>query len=87
MAQVLFGVLDFGLNIQEAINFPHYTAVNDVIDLEEDTFLQRHQKALQEMGCQSRFIPLTSSSHGIQITSKGLIGGVDPRREGVAIGE
>ncbi len=87
VSKALLGVLDFGLNIQEAIAFPNYTSLSETIDLEKDTFLEEDVQKLEQMGNTVRVIPLTSGSQGIQITSEGLIGGVDPRRDGLAIGD
>ncbi len=87
VAKALLGVLDFGLNIQEAISFPNVTSLTQTIDIEKGTFLQEDVSALRAMGNSVQEIPLTSGTQGIQITPKGMIGGVDPRREGLAIGD
>lgn len=87
VAQILFGVLDFHLNIQEAIDFPNYTSLKKAIELEQDTMLETAVISLEEMGNTVNVLPLTSGSQGIQRTQESLIGGADPRREGLAIGE
>jgi len=87
VAQTLFGVLDFGLNIQEAISFPNYTSISKVIDLEKNTFLEKDVPALERMGNRVQVTHLTSGTQGIQITPSAMIGGVDPRREGLALGD
>ncbi len=87
VSKTIVGVLDFGMTIQEAISFPNYTSVVDAIDLEEDTFLKKEIPILQKMGNRVRVIHLTSGTQGIQATPFYLIGGVDPRREGVAMGD
>jgi gamma-glutamyltranspeptidase / glutathione hydrolase len=87
VAKSLFGILNFNLDIQEAISFPNFTSLTQMIDLEKDTFLEADTQALQKMGNKVQAIPLTSGTQGIQITPCALIGGVDPRREGLAIGE
>lgn len=86
VAKTLFGVLDFGLNIQEAISFPNFTSLTQKIDIEKNTFLEAEIPVLEKMGNKVEAIPLTSGTQGIQITPSELIGGVDPRREGLAIG-
>ena len=87
VVKALLGVLDFGMNIQEAISFPNFVSVSEKIDLEKGTFLEKEVEALEKMGNQVELIPLTSGSQGIEVTSEGLEGGVDPRREGLAIGD
>ncbi|MCH9627545.1 MAG: Glutathione hydrolase proenzyme [Chlamydiales bacterium] len=87
VSQAIVGVLDFGMTIQAAISFPNYTSIVDTIDLEEETFLKKQIPALQKMGNRMRVIHLTSGTQGIQQTPFYLIGGVDPRREGVAMGD
>lgn len=87
VAQALIGVLDCGLNIQEACDFPHFAAMDKDMVLENGTLLHEKVKPLMEMGYHIRERPLTSSTHGIQIMPTCLMGGADPRREGVAIGQ
>lgn len=86
VAKALCGVLDFGLSIQEAIAFPNYTSLSEKVDVEKNTFLEDEIPALEAIGNQVRAMELTSGTQGIQVTQQGLIGGVDPRREGLAIG-
>ena len=86
VAQALFGVLEFKMNIQEAIDFPHYVAIDETITLEKGTSLEKDQEALEALGNKVVTVPLTSGTAGISITPEGLIGSVDPRREGVALG-
>lgn len=86
VAKTLFGVLEFDLNIQDAISFPNFTSISENIDLEKGTFLEGEVEALEKRGNQVRVIPLNSGTQGIQINQEDLIGGSDPRREGLAIG-
>ena len=87
VARTLVGVLDWGLDIQQAITLPHFGSRNGCTELEKDTALQALVGVLQDRGhdvCESEF---PSGLQGIVITPDGLQGGADPRREGVAIGE
>ncbi|MCB1180477.1 MAG: gamma-glutamyltransferase [Chlamydiia bacterium] len=86
VAQALFGVLDFGLNIQEALCFPHFASITPIIELEQGTFIVNQKSVLEKMGYEVKVTPLNSGSCGIEVTSHALIGGVDPRREGLASG-
>lgn len=87
VAQTLIGVLDMGLNIQEAINLPKITNRNDYTALEKGTPLESLQEPLEALGHKVQVIDLNSGLHGIQVTKDGYIGGADPRREGVAVGQ
>lgn len=86
VAKAIFGVLDFDMNIQEAIDFPNFTSIKEFIDLEQDTSLVKIAPALRKLGNQIRVMPLTSGTQGIQRKNEALVGGVDPRREGLALG-
>lgn len=86
VAQTIIGVLDWQLNIQQAINLPKVTNRNVVTSLEADTNVAALKPALEAKGHNVKIRSLNSGLHGIEITSKGLIGGADPRREGQAIG-
>lgn len=87
VAQALVGVIDYGLNIQQAIDAPHYTAISNTIDLERGTVLENEAAVLKKLGNPIKIMPLTSGTQGIQLSPYGLIGGADPRREGMAVGE
>ena len=86
VAQTLIGVLDFGLDIQQAINLPKITNRNDYTALEKGTPLEKLEAPLTALGHNVKVIDLNSGLHGIQFKSGKLIGGADPRREGIAVG-
>lgn len=86
VAQTLIGVLDWKLDIQQAINLPHVTNRNDYTSLEKGTSIAGLEKQLTMKGHEVKVIDLNSGLHGIQIKDNKLIGGADPRREGVAVG-
>lgn len=86
VAQTIIGVLDWGLDIQQAINLPKITNRNDYTALEKDTPIAELEAQLSLKGHNVRIIDLNSGLHGIQIKHGKLIGGADPRREGLAIG-
>lgn len=88
VAQTLLGVLDWNMNMQQAIDQPHVTNLNNYTALEEDTEMAELARALKAMGHNVRVTGLNSGLHGISILPNGqLLGGADPRREGVALGE
>lgn len=86
VAQTLIGVLDFKLNIQQAINQPKITNRNDYTALEKGTAAAALQAPLEKLGHEVKVIDLNSGLHGIQLDKGKLIGGADPRREGLAVG-
>ncbi len=82
VAQTIIGVLDWKLDVQSAINLPHVTNRNYVTTLERGTHLVKFKSALEAQGHLVKIKPLNSGIHAIEVTTKGLIGGADPRREG-----
>ena len=85
--KTLVAVLDQGRDIQQAINLPHYANHGDIIIIEEGTPLESLNYELVRMGHKVGSRSMTSGLHGIQVTPGGLLGGADPRREGVALGD
>lgn len=86
VAQTLIGVLDFNLDIQQAINLPKITNRNDYTALEKGTPIADLEAPLKALGHNVKVVDLNSGLHGIQFKSGKLVGGADPRREGVAVG-
>lgn len=88
VSQTLVGMLDWNLNVQEAINLGHVTNRNDYTSLEKGRDISELKSVLEKRGHDVKVIDLNSGLHGVSIDSDGtLIGGADPRREGVAKGE
>jgi gamma-glutamyltranspeptidase / glutathione hydrolase len=87
VAKTLVGVLDWGLDMQDAVSLPNFGSRNGPTDLEAGTDLERLVPGLRAMGHVVRVRPEASGLHGIQRASGGWTGGADPRREGTAIGE
>jgi gamma-glutamyltranspeptidase/glutathione hydrolase len=86
VAQTIVNVLDFDLNIQEAIDAPRITNRNDRTSLEKGTPIVSIKEALETLGHEVRVVDLNSGLHGIQIKDGRLYGAADPRREGIAEG-
>lgn len=86
VAQTIIGVLDWKLDIQQAISLPHYLDRNTGLELEKDTAAAELAETMRARGHRVTVMDLNSGLHGIEVTPAGLIGGADPRREGVAIG-
>jgi len=91
VAQAIVSVVDWGLNIQDAVAAPHFLSRGGSLELEEGTDLAQFAEPLRALGHEVRVVNLNSGLHGIVIdyTDDGrvLYGGVDPRREGVALGD
>ena len=87
VAQTVIGVLDWQLDIQSAINLPKVTNRNKVTTLEKGTELEKHQGYFESLGHKVFIRDLNSGLHGIELVGGRLVGGADPRREGIVLGE
>jgi len=87
VAQTIIAVLDWDMDIQSAINLGHITNRNGGTDLEAGTEMAAFEAALTARGQSVKVRNLNSGLHGIQVTADGLVGGADPRREGIAKGD
>ena len=67
-------------------SMPHLVNRFGTYDLEEGTEAAALEGPLTDMGFKVNLRGLTSGLHAIQVTDH-LIGGADPRREGIALGE
>lgn len=90
VAKTLIGVLDWGLDIQAAIELPNFIAAGEPLTLEEGAPADL-APALRALGHIVTTRRIASGLHGVMAVGEGsdrhLQGGADPRREGVAIGE
>ena len=87
VVRVVTGVFDFGLDVQAAIDLPHAQNRNGPTELERGTSIVDYKSALEARGHHVVITNMNSGLHGIEIFRYGLIGGADPRREGVARGD
>lgn len=83
----IIGVLDWGLDMQAAIDLPNVVNRNGATDVEEGIAPPGLVDGLTALGHEVKVRPLNSGLHGIAVTPDGLTGGADPRREGVALGD
>lgn len=86
-AKTLYGVLNWGLNAQQAIDLPNFGATGATSRLEEKRFAPATVQALRARGAEVREVPLTSGLQAIQKTPDGFFGAADPRREGMVMGD
>jgi len=87
VAKTLVGVLDWGLDVQQAISLPNMGSRNRATEVEAGTELEKLSGPLKAMGHEVQAIEFTSGLQGIVVTPQGLVGGADPRREGFVLGE
>ena len=91
VAQSIVGVVDWQLDAQQAVAAPHFLAEDGPVELEQGTPVAAHEAALEALGHRVAVTNMNSGLHAITIdyTRRGrvLTGGVDPRREGSALGD
>ncbi|MBM3571811.1 MAG: gamma-glutamyltransferase, partial [Alphaproteobacteria bacterium] len=87
VAKALVGVLDWNLDIQQAIDLPNLGSRGGATELEKGTPAEGLKAPLEAIGHEVRVLDFTSGLQGIVVTPTGLVGGADPRREGVALGD
>lgn len=87
VAEAIVAHIDWGMNVQAAVSIPHAINRFGTYDLEKGTSLEAMVAPLEELGYKVNLRSLNSGLHAISIEEKGLFGGADPRREGIAIGQ
>jgi gamma-glutamyltranspeptidase/glutathione hydrolase len=90
-AKTIYGVLNWGMMPQQAINLPNFGSLNGPTLLEEKRFAPPTVEALKARGHEVREMTMTS---GLQAITRGQahgkplwLAGADPRREGVVMGD
>jgi gamma-glutamyltranspeptidase/glutathione hydrolase len=90
-AKTLYGVLNWGLTPQQAIDLPNFSSLNGPSLLEEKRFPPATVEALRARGAEVREQALTSGLQAITVGNAHgtpvLLGGADPRREGIVMGD
>jgi len=87
VANAIIALVDWKMDMQQAVSLPHLSNRFGTYDLEAGTPAEELADDLQALGFETRVTELNSGLHGVAITPDGLQGGADPRREGVAVGD
>jgi gamma-glutamyltranspeptidase/glutathione hydrolase len=85
--KTLLGVLNWGLSPQQAINLPNFGSLGGPLFLEQERFGAATMADLRARGHTVVETPLPSGLQALQRQSTGLLGGADPRREGIVLGD
>ena len=86
MAKSIIAWADWDMDVQQALSLPHLVNRFGTYDVELGTAAEGFSDQLIELGFEVNPRDLTSGLHAIEIGDV-LIGGADPRREGIALGE
>lgn len=86
VVKAVVATLDWGMDPQSAAALPNLTNRDGPTDIEKGPDAAALATALTALGHTVRVRDLNSGVHTIQVTPDGLLGGVDPRREGLAAG-
>nr|WP_245479793.1 gamma-glutamyltransferase [Hansschlegelia zhihuaiae] len=87
VAKALVAHLDWGMDVAAAAALPNMLNRNGPFELEKGTEAEAMAEPLKALGFDVKIADMTSGLQAIAIGPEGLAGGVDPRREGLAIGE
>ncbi|HEY4342933.1 MAG TPA: gamma-glutamyltransferase [Parvibaculum sp.] len=85
VTQSLIAVLDWRMDMQQAVALPRFLDRNGPLEIEQGTALEKLTPQLIQLGHDVKPEKMNSGLHGIRLTAKGLDGGADPRREGKVI--
>ena len=88
LLQVLLNVLDWGMEVQEAVMAPRFSTTSDAIDL-SNRIPFATEKAVAAMGYETRRSAMSyafAGVHAITMFDGRIAGGADPQRDGYAAG-
>lgn len=87
VTKTLVALLDWNLLPGEAVALPHFVNRNGPTELEEGTAAAELLEELETLGHRVKIRALNSGLHVIKRVKDGYVGGADPRREGVVLGD
>lgn len=85
VAQTIIAVLDWHFDVQDAINLPHIIKRFSTLDVE--THAKTQAAFYRDMGHNVKVRDLNSGIHAIVLVENRWVGGADPRREGIVLGD
>ncbi len=87
VAKTIIALIDWDMNMQQAVDLPHLVNRFGTYDLEKGTKAEAMQADLEALGYETSIRDLNSGLHGIAVLNDGTLeGGADSRREGLAAG-
>jgi gamma-glutamyltranspeptidase/glutathione hydrolase len=88
VANAVIALVDWKMNVQDAVSMPHLVNRFGSYDLEAGTWAAGMANDLEALGYRTKVRDVNSGLHAVAIMPDGSIeGGADPRREGVALGD
>nr|WP_237487093.1 gamma-glutamyltransferase [Vibrio hippocampi] len=87
VAKTLIAHLDWGLDLQQAVNLPNMNNRFGTFELEKGTDAERWAPKLEQIGFKTKIRDLNSGVQVIQLQDKQLVGAADPRREGLVVAQ
>jgi gamma-glutamyltranspeptidase / glutathione hydrolase len=87
VAKTIIAVLDWGYDLQAAIDLPNDGNRNGATEIEAGKDAAAIAAALTALGHQVRISERPSGLTGIRVMPQGLVGAADSRRDGVALGD
>ncbi|SMY38912.1 Gamma-glutamyltranspeptidase precursor [Photobacterium malacitanum] len=87
IAKTLVAYIDWGMDLQQAINFPNINNRFGSFELEQHTTATAWAPKFEQLGYKTVVKDLNSGIQAISIAPKQLIGAADPRREGKVIAQ
>ncbi len=85
VVNALVALMEWDMNIQEAVSHPHAINKWGKFEIENSPYSAKLASSLEEMGYEISFRNYFSGLNGILINNE-IMGGSDPRREGIALG-
>ncbi len=86
-AKTLYAMLNWGLDAQQAISVPNFGSVGGPLLLEQGRFAPATVAALKARRHEVHETSMASGLQAIARSNNGFLGGADPRREGLVMGD
>ncbi|WP_375320126.1 gamma-glutamyltransferase [Aliivibrio logei] len=87
VAKTLIAHLDWGLNLQQAIDLPNMNNRFGTFEIEKDTAAEVWVPKLEKIGFKVQVKELNSGVQAIKLQGDSLVGAADPRREGKVVAQ